>query len=380
MIPFIPHTNYITKEPQVTFFKSVYRRHTPFIVVNIEVLGTTNTTNTTIITVPNDDNMHLLNTITIVHDDPLLVKHIEYIEIRIGGVMIDRIDQIENDPFNKTINQYDDIRGGILRPWFWFNEQGGSYPLCASKLSPVEMIINWKKETQPNLRFYVSGFVLADQELARFKNVSHEYLIETRQPIHSSSTFNVIDSDKTILWNPQRHHLFGKDFTDSVFTLLCCLRRTFGIIDKNIRQLIIKEWAKQQGAQIRNFCINLKEMTNPTKTFHISLFDSKRQFNGRIYKAMLYEKKCGVCICENPGQFMPNNIWSFALKPDEHQPSGHVINLTNHILIVHCDARVQSVIVQSRGYSILRIGTGITEIVKITESGEENDFAAFIPE
>ena len=87
--------NYITGNPQITFFKSVYRRHTNFAIESIQQiidgdLGTedTNTSSTVKLTKTAD----LLNGIYVVcpQDTLGIIRNNDNVEIVIGGTLIDK--------------------------------------------------------------------------------------------------------------------------------------------------------------------------------------------------------------------------------------------------------------------------------------------------
>jgi hypothetical protein len=209
------------------------------------------------------------------------------------------------------------------------------------------------------MQSYISGFSLGEEEKRRFSVVVHEQLIQTRQPTITCASFATGEFNDNVVWMPirERHQLFG--FNDSVITLFCCLKRIFGQIDRNIRNRIVAEWAKNQRAPKRIFELKLNGWDGPTKAIRFLLFDRHHQkINcGGVYNASIFQS--GTLLTRIPGcSLADDNVWPFAINLKEHQPSGHIMNLHTSTLIVECDVRVNHVTVQGIKYNVLAIQDG----------------------
>ena len=349
---------YLTGNPQITLFKTVYRRHTDF--CRIECRGGSHQRNdTTVFVIPTKLEMDVLNKVMLVHCDPNfdVGKAIESIEMVINDLVVDKITLIDQDMLDTKI-VHSPIEGTKILPWFWFHLMGTSLPLCALTNSEVKMIVRWKSKPH-RLQSYISGFSLSKDEKNRFTVVAREQLIQTRQPTIRCMSFATGDFCDLVVWMPirERHQLFG--FNESVITLFCCLKRVFGQIDRNIRNRIISEWAQNQGAPIRTFELKLNGWEGPTKALRFLLFGRNHQKidGGGVYGASIVQGD--VVLARIPGcSLADDNVWPFAINPNEHQPSGHIMNLRTSTLIVDCDVRVNHIAVQGIKYNVLAIQDG----------------------
>ena len=239
--------NYITGNPQITFFKSVYRRHTNFAIESIQQiidgdLGTsTISTNSTVKISKTPD---LLNGIYIVcpqHPDGInATELINSVELVIGGTLIDKhtkdwmktwIELTVND----NTGGYKFMTGGfnkyktggeptalILPLNFWFCRHIGlSLPLISIQYHDIILKIEWGinqdiyrnatvgDDTRSALcEVWCDNIFLDSEERKRFGENEHEYLIEQVQIIDTihqspSSKFKLNSFNhplKEIIW------------------------------------------------------------------------------------------------------------------------------------------------------------------------------------
>tara|TARA_Y100001935_G_scaffold255363_2_gene267966 strand:- start:6010 stop:7500 length:1491 start_codon:yes stop_codon:yes gene_type:complete len=217
--------NYITGNPQITFFKSVYRRHTNFAIESIQQiidgdLGTedTNTSSTVKLTKTAD----LLNGIYVVCPQHALginsSELITSVEIVIGGTLIDK----QTNEWMKVWNElsvnhnkgegYKYMTGGFnaskkttnnqssvtLPLNFWFCRHIGlSLPLIAIQYHDIILKIEWgikSKITRDEVtsvsslcEVWCDNIFLDSEERKRFGENEHEYLIEQVQSIDASN-------------------------------------------------------------------------------------------------------------------------------------------------------------------------------------------------
>ncbi len=248
---------YLTGNPQITFFKIVYRRHTNFSMecVKQAISGTINpsdhTTNGTVVISRSGDLLSQVyvktsqdNTIGINGDNIF-----DEVEIEIGGQRIDKQNREWNQiwteltipssksegfkymtgGFNNTlaISGRSDKGGtsqqSIMYPLqFWFCRNIGlALPLIALQYHDVRLNINWGSlntsndgiwrsvvggsPTSPTFEIWCDYIYLDVDERRRFAQVSHEYLIEQlqKQEEGSSKTSFKLNFDhpiKEIIW------------------------------------------------------------------------------------------------------------------------------------------------------------------------------------
>lgn len=236
---------YLTSNPQFTFFKHVYRRHTPFAMESIPIEFDGNTDFGHRVTVVIPHNADLLTTLNIEVDLPALpqtigqpvqywVNDIGYalitdVSVEIGDKEIDKhtgewlqiwseltIPAEKRQGFNEMIGHYNvyppiaslPVRLTIpLRFWFC-NTLGAALPLIALQTHPVRIIIHiapfsnltWSTNTPTSVdeplspssqtanpvsisRFQMFGdYIHLDKdERQRFAAAEHEYLIDQLQ-------------------------------------------------------------------------------------------------------------------------------------------------------------------------------------------------------
>ena len=217
---------YLTGNPQITFFKVVYRRHTNFSMEAIEQTWNGNSEGTGRCTATisrNGDLVHrmyleLKDTTPVDNCDNPGAAFIQDIEIEIGGQTIDKhtglwmetwAELTEPNPTgglllpshtNGTLFQKMSLMGGSTAAgaWgdrytgtvfvplqFWFCRNPGlALPLIALQYHEVKVTLNHYYEDLFSLgtnRLYCDYIYLDTDERRRFAQVSHEYLIEQVQ-------------------------------------------------------------------------------------------------------------------------------------------------------------------------------------------------------
>ena len=195
---------YLTGNPQITFFKVVYRRHTNFSMEAIEqtISGTPSMSGNSTVTISrNGDLVHKVYVTLAATSTTEGSDIISEVELEIGGQLIDRQYkewmQIWNElstPESKAIGLKSmkcDIgtRGttgvGMLQiPLeFWFCRNPGlALPLIALQYHEVKLKFTWGGTTDPASSKVMCDYIYLDtDERRRFAQVSHEYLIEQLQ-------------------------------------------------------------------------------------------------------------------------------------------------------------------------------------------------------
>jgi hypothetical protein len=358
---------YLTGNPQITFFKVVYRRHTNFSMEAIEQTWNGNSTGSGRCTATisrNGDLVHRMyleldGTAVITIDNPG-ATFITDIEVEIGGQKIDKhsghwmetwaelttpnnkgsvnSDSLTTTTLLNTMSAMGGYSGGpgpLTGCWFvplqfWFCRNPGlALPLIALQYHEVKIILNHTfaacfGNTGKNT-LWCDYIYLDTDERRRFAQVSHEYLIEQVQ--EQSLSPNIGDLN----------------------------------FNHPVKELI---WSASRGK------INDTTSTPVAGNSIILKLNGHDRFAARDFKyftrVQVWQHHSGVgglsCITEGPDKYDDSiGVYSFALKPEEHQPSGTcnfsridtaqlngITNPINHGMVVF-----------AVNYNVLRIMSGM---------------------
>ena len=286
---------YLTGNPQITFFKVVYRRHTNFSKECIKQSLTGSTTSQTCTLSRNGD---LVQEIYLYRKNAAVTAPTS-VEVEIGGQKIDKhysqwltiYDDLFDD--NNTLKTAIGLKGYMpLR--FWFNRNPGlALPLIALQYHEVKINIEGTTNATDLLVNYI---YLDTDERRRFAQVSHEYLIEQVQ--HT-----------------------GVETFSAALTGTATTKTTTLTFNHPVKALFWS-WTQSNGTAA-------SETQGPTG------YDAKLQLNGHdrfdalghLYFTGVQPYECDLkhvmsgtpaddVKAHNPG------MYSFCLKPGEHQPSG----------------------------------------------------------
>jgi hypothetical protein len=365
---------YLTGNPQITFFKVVYRRHTNFSMEAIEqtMNGTVGASARQTSTISRNGDLvgRMYLNFTVTHDDnDMNPGHhaIDSVEVEIGGQRIDKhyghwletyAELTEpNDaallPDFATKNsgtrfQNMAMAGGVKAPGgnalvasvplqFWFNRNAGlALPLIALQYHEVKIIVNWggadRGMTPSAEKLWVDYFYLDTDERRRFAQVSHEYLIEQVQHQQSSNKsveLNFNHPVKELIWtggitvgNGQRGTLQGANY-------------------------LLKLNGHDRFAErpLKYFCCN-----------QVWQHHTGTPLKGKASEALNAIGGHGI------GKASDDEIavYSFALKPEEHQPSGtcNFSRIDNAILSASNNGTTDMNI-YAVNYNVLRIMSGM---------------------
>ena len=392
---------YLTGIPQITFFKVVYRRHTNF---SMESIRQTPNGSLPIQSVTLARNGDLVHKIYIewagessAVSDPLINSEnrrdqsdiittstapsssIRNVEVEIGGQLIDRMtgnfiqhygELIENNPTGSARSMF---QSSVLRGkgpgyekaacWtplpFWFCRNPGlAIPLIALQYHEVKLNItygDWMSNSSDSTsgvgydlkpEIWVDYIYLDTDERRRFAQVSHEYLIEQVQ--HQSKQFS------------------GTDLKDDINL----------VFNHPVKELI---WVP-----IRDFDENQESMPQKTSsaTYQLKLNGQDRfaKMDHRYFTRVqswkyhtggslnyLSDFPIGVprstAILKNDLASDYIHVYSFALKPEEHQPSGTCNFSRIDSAILKCDATYDDdggiLDIYAINYNVLRIMSGM---------------------
>ena len=358
---------YLTGNPQITFFKVVYRRHTNFSMEAIEQTfnGTANFGKKVSATISRNGDLVTNMYVEIglpaqsgqVYSDNAGFAVIKSVELEIGGQRIDKhygewmhlwaeltLASGKNDALEQMIDNASASAKTVTVPLFFYfcRNPGLALPLIALQYHEVKCNIEFDAETNcvvgtavgaslSSAKLWVDYVYLDTDERRRFAQVSHEYLIEQLQ----------YTGDETLALGSNKVRLnFNHPVKELVFVGQHTTASTAGSG--------LKRWDYTSNG-------------NSAATSLIS--DAKLQLNGhdrfatrgsayfnyvQPFQHHTATPALGVCA------------YSFALKPEEHQPSGtcnfsRIDNATLNLTTAAAGTgRVYAV-----NYNVLRVMSGM---------------------
>jgi hypothetical protein len=212
---------YLTGNPQITFFKVVYRRHTNFSMEAIQQTlsgasgGGSGTSTCTI-----SRNGDLVHKIYVSDTNSILTtqgsKLVTEVELEIGGQRIDKHTSQWMNTWNELSTPDSKAMGlkamqcdigtqsstGVgmfqIPLQFWFCRNPGlALPLIALQYHEVKLKFTWGGQASATPIVWCDYIYLDTDERRRFAQVSHEYLIEQVQ----EQTYTAVAGDKKLNFN-----------------------------------------------------------------------------------------------------------------------------------------------------------------------------------
>lgn len=390
---------YLTGNPQITFFKVVYRRHTNFAVESIEQTfnGTPDFGKMVSATISRNGDlvqqMYLevslpdLGSTGLVWSYGLGNAMIQKAEVEIGGQLIDRhygewldIWTELSTPEGKRVG-YDDMigntRGGLAGSGvtprlyvplqFWFNRNPGlALPLIALQYHEVKL--NLYLNTAASLigtggtyttgsatfKLYVDYVYLDTDERRRFAQVSHEYLIEQVQ-FTGDETVSASTSSKNFTLN------FNHPCKELIWVHRASALPVSGAAAVESSYNNYFNWSKWNTTDINtDSFLQGKLQLNGHDRFSTRFADYFR-------KVQNYEHHTRVPRVDGTlGETARSQYiytYSFALSPEEHQPSGtcNFSRIDNAVLQLTYTGTfdAQNLKVFAVNYNVLRIMSGM---------------------
>lgn len=405
LIAYGEEDRYLTGNPQVTLFKTVYKRHTNFAIDYIEqkIQGSANFNNE--ITVNISRQADLIKNIYLELVMPAVTGTespywtygvgnalIEKAEINIGGEVIDRhygewmniwtelsIPEGKRAGYDSMVGNFaaeDGQRGGISASspvelyvplQFWFCRNPGlALPLIALQYHEVKLTIKFRSlqdlihgadsgvpSGNLDCKLYVDYIYLDSDERRRFTQASHEYLIEQVQFYGDE-----IISNDTIQRIPLK---FAHPVKEIIWV---------------VRDSVAGSQTAPNGNGNRWFNFNGDESTSNNVTEAFS--KAKITFNGReripernasyFRKVQNYEhhtripRASGDTTASIDNRLQMIYTYSFAFSPEEHSPSGtcNFGKIDKAVLQLSNIARNGVLKVFAVNYNVLRIMSGMS--------------------
>ena len=378
---------YLTGNPQITFFKVVYRRHTNFAVEAIEqtVNGTAALGKKFSVTVARNGDLLSRVYLEIEWNQPTLGNTcptggfdlIDYVEVEIGGQCIDKqygewmsiwCDLTHTTAQKSMLNRmFLGNSGGTpvsqktyIPLQFWFCRNPGlALPLIALQYHEVKLNVQMACCQQTNcctndcicnLCVFCDYVFLDTDERRRFAQVSHEYLIEQvqysnditlGQSCHTSTELRFNHPVKELMWVVSSNEC-GDDCADSCDASAACL-----IADDKDAPL---------GSAKGGF------VTANSVLLQLNGHDRFRKRSGDYFTTVQrYEHHTGGFVRRVQGAPSTVHLYSFALKPEEHQPSGtcNFSRIDNAVLVQEFSNLAKAMRVYAVNYNVLRIMSGM---------------------
>jgi len=396
---------YLTGNPEVTFFQAKYKRHTNFAMENIEqtVNGTAANSGRVSVTVARNGDlvgdMYIqlesdeATTITTAAGDCNWVaeRAVNNVELSIGGQRIDKhyqkwwrmyselyLDESKKASWGKMTTAGDG-KTVYLPLIFFFNRNPGLYlPLIALQYHEVrldfDLSSNFDTYLDKNVFKVWANYVYLDtEERRRFAQKGHEYLIEQVQ--HTGTDTVTADGGtkqvrlsynhpvKELVWcfsNTQTNNGMWNFTTasadDDVILESSTLASTSNcfVPASFIGTPLVSTGAAGSGAQFT------EEAVGPLNTFKLILNgqDRFKEQKGKYFnQVQAYNHHSGNPY---PGIYS----YSFALKPEEHQPTGtcnfsRIDNAQVQVVTADATNNATSMHMFAVNYNVLRIQSGM---------------------
>lgn len=446
---------YITGNPQITFFKVIYRRHTNFALESVEQTFNGDAYFGKRITCTVSRNGDLINraylrfvlpSVTVTAPTSDNTKYgfrwlnwpghalIKTVEFEIGGQRLDKhyaawlhiwheltqtaghaigyANMVGNTPDLTEVTSVE--YGGdeatvpsrvlyIPLQFFWNTNAGLALPLIALQYHEVKINFEleelrnlcwvgkstktggewsaWSNQDISSVKFgnptsaslFIDYCYLDTDERRRFAQLSHEYLISQLQYSGDESISGVTNKIKLALNHPVKELIWvvqPDDNVDDAATAAVGGKQWFNFtdaLDTSIAKNSLFSWSPGSGGGADYLSLrNSVSGDNPVKSAKLQLngHDRMSERDGRYYNLVQpYQHHTNV-------PSMGINVYSFALKPEEHQPSGTVnmsridnatlmLTLTDNTVRHNGVARNAKVKVFAVNYNVLRIMSGM---------------------
>ena len=409
---------YLTGNPQITFFKVVYRRHTNFSMESIiQTFSGRSAAGGSILTATisrNGDLVHRMWLDVELTNGPFTVggagsdtyfnwtnntghAFVKECEVEIGGQRIDRHysqwldvwneltdhEESEWQGLNKHAAKNTYLKSGkVFNPsgrlyiplQFWFCRNPGlALPLIALQYHEVKVklttraVVNLVNSnggaitdgTAPGVALYCDYIYLDTDERRRFAQVSHEYLIEQVQREQKTSPSTATTHNQDLNFNhPVKELIWTVQATSAA--------KENGAGGNTDATLNVDASVVAQGNDY--FCYSSNnanlEVINGTSNYE-GFSTAKLQLNGHDRFSARKATYFRTCQPQQHGHKVPSKhiySYSFALKPEEHQPSG-TCNFSRidkaQLQLTANDIKNCTVTVYAVNYNVLRIMSGM---------------------
>ena len=381
---------YLTGNPQITFFKVVYRRHTNFAIEAIQQTFNGNPGYGNRVTCQISRNGDLIHRMYLAVDMSAETREVcpyfglrlvDYVELEIGGQKIDKqyshwmyvwnelsLPISKRDGYKKMVGG----DGGVLSSTsndqlyvpleFWFCRNVGlALPLIALQYHEVKVNILFQtadkcKGTADALgdlgptSLWVDYIFLDTDERRRFAQLSHEYLIEQLQFTGTESVSGAQAKPKLSFNHPCKELYWFVEAQGNDTTINNVNWFNYTLTPGALSDVLTKVGERSAVNSI-NPIVSAKLVLNGNDRF------SERPGS---YFNLVQPYQHHENVPDNAGL----NVYSFALKPEEHQPSGtlNMSRIDTAVLNLNLSLRTNetsSLHVSAVNYNVLRILSGM---------------------
>jgi len=386
---------YLTGNPKVTFFQAVYRRHTNFAMENIEqtVNGTAGANGRVSVTIARNGDLisdmyvelKSKSTLTSTTACWAAERAIKDVELSIGGQRIDKhyqrwwrlYSELYLDESKKAVwgKMTTGINTQVFLPLiFFFNRNPGlALPLIALQYHEVRLDFDLSSEFgdyTDNSTFKVWGnYVYLDtEERRRFAQKGHEYLIEQIQHTGTDSVTSGQTVQKRLSYNhPVKELVWCFDKGGVADSNLWNFTSDDAVVVSNVAAIAASNCFVSPslvGAPTLQFGTGgtatawTEDVSGPMSTFKLVLNgqDRFKEQSGKYFnQVQAFNHHTGSPA---PGVYS----YSFALKPEEHQPTGtcNFSRIDNAQVAVTQKATTQTTLnMFAVNYNVLRIQSGM---------------------
>ena len=386
---------YLTGNPKVTFFQAVYKRHTNFAMENIEqtVNGTAASSGRVSVTVARNGDLiadmyveltsNADTAITTSMDAWMAERAIATAELSIGGQRIDKhyqkwwrlyaelyLDDGKKLNYGKMTSS---VKGGAvyLPLIFFFNRNPGlALPLIALQYHEVridfDLASNFDKYLNPSTFKVWGNYIYLDtEERRRFAQKGHEYLIEQVQHTGTDSLAAATSTKqvrlsynhpvKELVWCTTVAGNTLANFTGTPVTI------TSNVTALDVTANVFINPASAGSPQLFLDAGDQFDegVAGPLSTFKLVLNgqDRFKEQSGKYFNQV-------QPFVHHSGSPMPGIYsYSFALKPEEHQPTGTCnfsrIDNAQVSIAVKSDSDKTTLNMFATNYNVLRIQSGM---------------------
>jgi hypothetical protein len=338
---------YLTGNPKVTFFQAVYKKHTNFAMENIEqtLNGTPGASGRVSVTVARNGDlvgeMYLEATVGTLTDDvrkPYFAESlVKDIELSIGGQRIDKhyqrwwrlwselcLDDAKKVNWAKMTSAPNSATGDkvYLPLIFFFNRNPGLYlPLIALQYHEVRLDIDlsasYDTAEVSSLKVWANYVYLDTEERRRFAQKGHEYLIEQVQHTGNDTVSGASQKQvrlsynhpvKELVWCYSNPAVSANVWNVSNVSTLSLDFAGSNVLPHHAGAAFLVDVASTATEDVAGTLSSFKLVLNGQDRF-------KEQGGKYFNQVQPYCHHSGVPIT---GVYS----YSFALKPEEHQPTG----------------------------------------------------------
>ncbi len=383
---------YLTGNPKVTFFQAVYKRHTNFAMENIEqtVNGTPGADGRVSVTVARNGDLVADMYVEMkagdkaATDDAWIAERaVKDVELSIGGQRIDKhyqkwwrlyselyLDESKKANYGKMTTSAH-VGGKIFLPLiFFFNRNPGlALPLIALQYHEVRLDFDLSSDFKAagvtdgsTFKVWANYVYLDTEERRRFAQKGHEYLIEQVQHTGTDTVSAGSEVQKRLSYNhPVKELVWCLDNGDDSFrTANAHATVTSNILGVTAESNCLVSSSLAGVPLVAFKGANFSEDDNGTlDTFKLVLNgqDRFKEQSGKYFNQV-------QPFVHHSGSPAPGvYAYSFALKPEEHQPTGscNFSRIDNAQVAIKAKTGIEETTLRmfATNYNVLRIQSGM---------------------